>query len=92
MFKKIDGKRRVRNVKIDGKPLDPAGKYKVAGFNYTLMEKGDGFTMFDDAKLLEETETLDCQVLRDYITDTLGGAIGNDYSDPYGDGRIEIIE
>ena len=92
MFKKIDGKRRVRNVKIEGKPLDPAGKYKVAGFNYTLMEKGDGFTMFDDAKLLEETETLDCQVLRDYITDTLGGAIGNDYSDPYGDGRIEIIE
>lgn len=92
MFKKIDGKRRVRNVKINGKPLDPEGKYKVAGLDYTLLENGDGFTMFDDAKLLKEAETLDCQILRDYITDTLGGEIGNEYADPYGEGRIEIIE
>ena len=53
---------------------------------------GDGYTMFDDAKLLQDRIKLDNQVLIDYITDTLGGVVGDEYSDPYGQGRIKITE
>ncbi len=31
---------------------------------------------------------LDNQVLINYITDTLGGVVGEEYADPYGQGRI----
>ena len=48
--------------------------------------------MFDDAKLLQDRIKLDNQVLIDYITDTLGGVVGDEYSDPYGQGRIKITE
>ena len=35
---------------------------------------------------------LDNQVLMDYIIDDLGGVIGEQYEDPYGEGRIVIVE
>ena len=35
---------------------------------------------------------MDNQVLIDYITDTLGGEIGEGYSDPYGQERIIAVE
>jgi hypothetical protein len=35
---------------------------------------------------------LDNQVLIDYITETLGGVVGEEYADPYGQGRIVIVE
>ena len=35
---------------------------------------------------------LDNQVLKDYITGTLEGVIGEEYSDPYGQGRIVAVE
>ena len=57
-----------------------------------IQEHGDGYTMFDDAKLLQDRIKLDNQVLIDYITDTLGGVVGEEYSDPYGQGRIKITE
>jgi hypothetical protein len=28
----------------------------------------------------------------DYIKDKLGGEIGDEYADPYGEGRIKIIQ
>ena len=34
---------------------------------------------------------LDNQLLIDYITDYLGGTIGSGYENPYGEGRIQII-
>ena len=44
------------------------------------------------APLLQERVKLDNQVLIDYITETLGGVIGEDYVEPTGDGRIVIVE
>ena len=38
------------------------------------------------------TEKLDSEVLMGYIKDTLGGKIGAEYADPYGQGRITIIQ
>lgn len=48
--------------------------------------------MFDGAPLLQDRVKLDNQVLIDYITQTLGGTIGEEYADPYGQGRITIVE
>ncbi len=92
MFSGITGERRVQNVMIGGEPLDPKKKYTLAGHNYTLEEKGGGFTMFDGATVLQDKVKLDNQVLIDYIVDTLGGNVGDEYADPHGQGRIVIVD
>ena len=92
MFAGIEGERRVRNVLVNGEPIDPEGSYALAGVDYWLLNKGDGFSMFEGAKVLQDRVKLDNQVLIDYITQTLGGVIGREYEDPYGQGRIVITE
>jgi 2',3'-cyclic-nucleotide 2'-phosphodiesterase (5'-nucleotidase family) len=92
MYVGIKGKRRVDNVKVGDEPLDPNKKYTLAGHNYMLLENGDGYTMFDGAPILQDCVKSDNQVLIDYITESLGGEVGEDYSDIYGQGRIKIKE
>ena len=46
--------------------------------------------MFDGTSNVILTGKLDSEVLSDYIKDTLGGVIGAEYADPYGQGRIII--
>ena len=48
--------------------------------------------MFNDSPVLKEGIKLDNQVLIDYIVETLGGVIGEEYADLYGQGRITILE
>ena len=92
MMAGIEGDRRVRDVLIDGEPVDPEKTYTVAGNDYTLLNNGDGQTAFNGAEVLNSQFRLDSQLLIDYITDDLGGVIGEEYADPYGQGRITIIE
>ena len=92
MFIGIDGERRVQNVIVGEEPLDPEKTYSLASQNFLLMENGDGFTMFKDSPVLKEGIKLDNQVLIDYIVETLGGVIGEEYADLYGQGRITILE
>lgn len=92
MFTGISGKRRIRNVTVDGKPIDPEALYTVAGQDYHLVDSGDGFSMFNGAKKVVTTGKLDNEIIIDYIKETLGGRIGADYADPYGQGRITIIQ
>ena len=92
VFAGIKGKRRVGNIKAGGRPLDMNGKYSLASHEFMLFNHGDGFTMFDDAAVLKSKVKVDNQALIDYIVQTLGGNIGSDYSDPYGQGRITISE
>ncbi len=44
--------------------------------------------MFDGCKVLQKGSQTDLQVLINYLTDTLGGAVPEAYKDPYGQGRI----
>jgi 2',3'-cyclic-nucleotide 2'-phosphodiesterase (5'-nucleotidase family) len=88
----IEGERRVKNVTVNGEAIDPERIYSVAGVNYTLLQNGDGFTAFDGADVLIEDAGLDNQILIDYITEKLGGVIGSEYADPYGQGRITFTE
>ncbi len=88
----IKGERRVSDIKVGGKDLDPDAKYTVAGNAFILTNNGNGYTSFDGAKVTVENAGLDNQLLIDYIVNSLGGTIGDDYADPYGQGRIEIDE
>ena len=92
MFIGAYGLRRIRNVMVGDEPLDPFRTYTVAGYDYTLLSHGDGYTSFDGATLLQDCVMLDNQLLINYIQDTLGGSIGEEYSDPCGQGRIVFIE
>ena len=92
LFVRVDGERRVKNVRVGGEPIDPEKTYTLACHNYMLLENGDGYTMFDGAPLLLDCVKLDNQLFIDYITETLGGVIGAEYADPYGQGRIKVVE
>ena len=92
MFVGIEGERRVKNVLVAGEPIDPEAIYTLASHNYMLLNHGDGYTMFDGAPLLQDSVKLDNQVLIDYITENLGGVIGEEYEDLTGQGRIVIFE
>ncbi len=82
---------RVRNVLVGGEPLDPEKTYKLASHDYQLLNNGDGYTMFGGCTVLQESVKLDNQVLIDYITETLGGVVGEGYDQPYGQGRIVSV-
>ena len=92
MFTGVAGEYRVKNVMVGGEPLDPEKTYSLASHDYLLLDCGDGYAMFVGSPVLQEPGKLDIQVLIDYITDTLGGVIGAEYADPYGQGRIVAVE
>ena len=92
MFVEVEGERRVKDVTVGGEPLDPDKTYTLASHNYKLKDCGDGYSMFADNLFLQDSVMIDNQVLINYIVDVLGGTVGEEYADPYGQGRITIIE
>ena len=92
LFTGVDGEYRVKNVMVGGEPLDLEKTYTLASHNYMLKNQGDGYTMFSGCNILQDEVKLDNQVLIDYITETLGGVIGEEYADPYGQGRIIAVD
>ena len=89
-FTGVAGERRVKNVLVNGEPIDPAGEYKLASHNFMLKNGGDGYAMFKDDEILKDCVMIDNQVLINYIKDYLGGVVSEEYADPYGQGRIVI--
>ena len=89
-FYRIGGIYRVSDVRIGGKPLDINKKYTVGGTTYALKDGGDGFVMFKGSKLLKDGEKSDVDAIMEYIQKQLDGKIGEQYNNPYGDGRIRI--
>ena len=92
MMTGVSGKRRVKNVMVNGEPLDPDRKYKTTSDEFLILGHGDGNTAFDKAEVLVNDAGLDNQTLISFISDKMGGSIGEDYADPYGNGRIVIKE
>ena len=92
MFTGVAGEYRVKNVLVNGEPLEPDRLYTVATLDYTMIDHGDGHTAFDGGKILWESDEYDFELLRDYIADTLGGSVGAEYGDPYGQERIVAVE
>lgn len=90
-FTGVDGEYRVKNVLVNGEPLDLEKVYTVASHNYLLLNGGDGMSMFKDCNMIAKETALDNQALIDYITEDLGGTVGEEYSDPRGSGRIAVV-
>lgn len=90
-FISVDGEYRVKNVMVNGEPLDLAKTYTLASHNYMLLSCGDGMTMFKDCNVVAREIMIDNQMLIEYIAEDLGGTVGEEYSDPKGSGRITIV-
>ena len=90
-FAGVSGEYRVKNVMVGGQPLDPEKKYTVASFDFLLKHHGSGFSMMGEQDVVRDEIKLDNQALIDYIKEELNGVIGEEYADPYGQGRIKIF-
>lgn len=90
-FLRVDGEYKVKNVTVGGEPLVLDKTYTVAGNDFILKNGGSGFSMFKGCKFLRDDGMLDNQALISYIKDNLGGCIGAEYANPYGQGRIAIV-
>ena len=82
-FLSVDGEYRVSDVKVDGKDLDPEAIYTLAISDY-LFTGGDGYTMFEDAKIISSTKLPDNEVVMKYIEEDLNGVIPKKYAGPQG--------
>ncbi len=101
VFTGVAGDYRVKDVQIldresgEYKPLDVNAKYNLAGYNYTLRDLGDGFSMFDGATNIIDYVMEDYMVLANYVQsfeDSDGDGLPNvtGYADVNGEGRITI--
>ncbi|MCR5161220.1 MAG: 5'-nucleotidase C-terminal domain-containing protein [Lachnospiraceae bacterium] len=93
-FVSVDGEYRVQNVMIGGEPLDLEKNYKLAINEYYSKDYGDGMTMFKGCKTLVPAEGEDKIVDHDVVIkylESIGKAVPEEYKDPYGQGRINII-
>ncbi len=87
MLAGIEGERRVKDVKVNGEPVDLAKTYKVAGTSYMLMAKGDGH-MFAGAKLIEPDYAVGSDAFAHYLKTF--DRLPERYS--HAEGRITIIK
>ena len=96
-FAKVAGARRVCNVEVlnqkTGKyePINVNKLYTLGGIDYTILYCGDGFNMFDTAKVIKAADAnyTEAKMVTEYITTKLGGKIGSQYAEPQG--RISIL-
>lgn len=92
LFTGVEGEYRVQNVMVGGEPLDLAKTYTVASHDYMLKNCGDGFTMFKGCNVLKDMVMVDNQMLTTFIIENLGGVVGEEYSNPFGQERIIAVE
>ena len=90
-FTGVTGEYRVRNVMVNGEQLDPEKTYTVASHNYMLKNGGSGACMFINDPILLDEIKLDYEAVIDYILNDLGGSVGPEYEDIWGQGRITVI-
>lgn len=97
-FLKVDGEYRVCNVQVLNKktneyePLDLTKTYTLGGIDYTILYCGDGFNMFEGAKVVRKADATytDAHMLIEYISSKLGGTVGEEYAQSQG--RISIYD
>ena len=90
-FLGVDGEYRVKNVLINGEPLDTSKTYTLASHNYYLKNGGDGYVFTGKCNIIRDNVMSDSDLIAVYIRDNLGGVIPEKYSNLYGEGRIKII-
>lgn len=91
MFLAIEGERRVKNVKVNGETIDPTKTYTVGGPEYTLLQNGDGYAMFNGNKVIASQITMDYDAVVNYFNNQYE-AIKDMYMNPTGTERIIKIQ
>ena len=91
-FKGVDGEYRVKEVLVNGEPLDLEKTYTAASISYLLKNGGDAFIFSGKCEILKELPGTDAEIVADYIKSLENGEIPERYRDPYGEGRIKIYE
>ena len=89
MFVRVDGDRRVYDVKVGDEPLDINKKYRISFDDY-IANGGDGYSMFNKYEEIFSTSKTDNQAFLIYIKDVLKGKIPDKYREKQG--RIIIDE
>ena len=87
MFLNITGKRKVSNVKVNGKDLNLTKLYNTS-FRDFLAFGGDGYSMFTPYEITNESIFTDTDAFAQYIEYNLNGTIPETYKDYQG--RIKI--
>ena len=91
------GEYRVKNVQIFNRAtntweaLDLTKEYKLAGYNYTLRDLGDGFAMFKGAVNELDYVMQDYMVLANYVQSFENGHVTGYKNIDGGDGRITFV-
>ncbi len=88
---RIEGERRIKDAKIDGKTIDASATYKVLSSNYILVEGGSKMPIPENAADAEFFG-VDIDALIEYLQVNLQGVIGQEYADENGQGRIKICD
>ena len=83
----VTGKRRVSNVKINGKDLVKDQLYNASLIEYNAFG-GSGYNMFTDFEVFNEALVTDTDAICYFIKDNLNGSIPEIYKKPQG--RIYI--
>ncbi len=84
-FVKVDGTYRVYNIKVFNREtnqyesLEENKIYTLASHNYLLLEQGGGMSMLADAEIILNNGMVDVELLEQYIVNTLGGVVGQQY-------------
>lgn len=89
-FVSVAGEYRVRDIYVGEEPLDVNRTYTVAAHNYWLKSGGDGMSMLTGCPILKDETMVDVDTITSYISEYLGGTVGEEYKDPRGQGRITI--
>ena len=89
-FVSVGGEYRVRDIYVGEEPLDVNRTYTLASHNYWLKSCGDGMSMLMGCPILKDETMVDVDTITSYISEYLGGTVGEEYKDPTGQGRITI--
>ena len=87
LFIGVAGAYRIKDVRVNGAPIDLDKEYLVAGLDFFLKNNGGGHS-FAHAELLPVESETDCEILAAYIQKL--GKIPDEYKDTKGQGRMKI--
>ena len=62
-------------------PLVPEKTYTLGASNFILVDCGSGLKMLEGAKILQNDGILDVEAMERYISEALGGVVGEEYAE-----------
>ena len=78
VFQRVEGKRRVSDVRVGSEPIDPEATYTVAGPEYILINGGDAI-VFPHKEVIDHGGMTELQIIEEYVSENLHGNISVPY-------------